>query len=80
MNDFTKSVTLPDYSNIKKVNPNVGNTFGDIVINAELPNVKDSYDFVNDIQNNRKTQRAIEVSIKDCMSRGKITNNIQSIR
>lgn len=80
MENLTKQINLPDYNNLKSVSRNVGNTFGDIVINAELPNVKDSYDFVHDIQNNRKTQRAIEVSIKDCMSRGKITNNIQSIR
>ena len=80
MENLTRQINLPDYDNLKSVRSNVGNTFGDIVINAELPNVKDSYDFINDIQNNRKTQRALEISVKDCISKGKITNNIQSIR
>ena len=71
---FTKSLT-----NIKPVNRNIGNTFGDIVINAELPNVKDSYDFANDIKNNRKTQQALTIAAKDVIEKGKITNNIQSI-
>ena len=80
LENLTRQINLPDYNNLKSVRSNFGNTFGDIVINAELPNVKDSYDFINDIQNNRKTQRALEISVKDCISKGKITNNIQSIR
>ena len=74
MTQFTKSLT-----NIKPVNRNIGNTFGDIVINAELPNVKDSYDFIDDIKNNRKTQQALTIATKDVIEKGKITNNIQSI-
>ncbi len=56
-----------------------GNTFGDIVINAELPNVTDTYDFANDLQNNKRTQKSIEVSVHDLMTKGIITNNIQRI-
>ena len=74
MTQFTKTLT-----NIKPVSRNIGNTFGDIVINAELPNVKDSYDFVDDIQNNRRVQQALTIGVKDVVEKGKITNNIQSI-
>ncbi len=56
-----------------------GNTFGDIVINAELPNVTDTYDFANDLQNNKRTQKSIEVSVHDLMTKGIITSNIQRI-
>lgn len=75
MTQFTKTLT-----NIKPVSRNIGNTFGDIVINAELPNVKDSYDFVDDIQNNRRVQQALTIGVKDVVEKGKITNNIQSVR
>lgn len=75
MTQFTKTLT-----NIKPVSRNIGNTFGDIVINAELPNVKDSYDFIEDIKNNRKTQQALTIATKDVIEKGKITNNIQSVR
>lgn len=78
MKDFVK---VPDYIKVLQERSNIGNTntFGDIVINAELPNVKDPYDFANDLQNNRRTQRAIEVGVHDLMKQGKFTNNIQRI-
>ena len=75
MKKFTK---VPDYAN--QVQPRqMGNTFGDIVINAELPNVKDSYDFANDLKNNKRTQRSIMVSIHDVLKEGRLTHNIQRI-
>lgn len=73
MKDFIK---VPDYAGMAEPRQ-MGNTFGDIVINTELPNVKDSYDFANDLQNNRRTQRAIEVGVHDLMKQGKFTSNIQ---
>lgn len=73
MKDFIK---VPDYAGMAEPRQ-IGNTFGDIVINTELPNVKDSYDFANDLQNNRRTQRAIEVGVHDLMKQGKFTSNIQ---
>ena len=73
MKDFIK---VPDYAGMAEPRQ-MGNTFGDIVINTELPNVKDSYDFANDLQNNRRTQRAIEVGVYDLMKQGKFTSNIQ---
>lgn len=54
-------------------------TFGDIVINAELPNVHSAKDFVHALQNDAKVQKAFTIATKDLMNKGRITNNIQSI-
>lgn len=83
MNDFTKSVTLPDYSNIKTVNPNVGNnkTFGDINVTLdnvtlELPNVSDYRSFRDEMKNDVKSVRMYEAMHKECSLNGKVGNII----
>ena len=56
---------------------NMGNNFGDIVVNANLPNVKDGHSFVSEVQNEIRSQRFFETCVHDCMTKGKITHNIQ---
>ena len=72
---FTNALT-----NIKPIKRDMGNTYGDIVINAELPNVENVQDFVHALQNDKKTQQALTIATKDLMEKGRITNHIQNIR
>ena len=62
----------------RNMQPNhVGNNFGDIVINANLPNVDDGHSFVSEVQNEIRSRRFFETCVYDCMTKGKITHNIQ---
>ena len=54
-------------------------SFGDVVIHAELPDVKNPLDFVNALQSDTRVRRAFAIATKDLISKGRITNNIQSI-
>ena len=56
---------------------NMGNNFGDIVVNANLPNVKDGHSFVSEVQNEIHSQRFFETCVHDCVTKGRITHNIQ---
>ena len=56
---------------------NMGNNFGDIVVNANLPNVKDGHSFVSEVQNEIRSQRFFETCVHDCVTKGRITHNIQ---
>ncbi len=77
MTQFTNALT-----NIKPVNREFGNqTFGDINLQLDLPNVENAHDLVSELQtNNSRTQKAFIIAVKDLVAKGKITNNIQSIR
>ena len=57
----------------------IGNNFGNIIVTAELPNVSDAQDFVSEFQNSKRIQKAFEIGVRDCLSHGRITNNIQNI-
>ncbi len=76
MTQFTTALT-----NVKPVNREIGNTFGDINVQLDLPNVENAQDLVSELQtNNSRTQKAFIIAVKDLVAKGKITNNIQSIR
>jgi len=77
MTKFTSALT-----NIKPVNREFGNqTFGDINLQLDLPNIENAQDLVSELQtNNSRTQKAFVIAVKDLVAKGKITNNIQSIR
>lgn len=78
MDQFVKAAQ-PNYNALP--NSNVcSQSIGDIVIHAELPNVENTQDFVYALQNDSKVQKAFAIAAKDLMSKGRITNNIQSVR
>lgn len=78
MMDKFVNIPLPNYNAL--TNANLGNqTIGDIVIQAELPNVTNAQDFVSALQNDTRVQKALTIATKDLMNKGRITNNIQSI-
>lgn len=78
MMDKFVNISLPNYSAL--TNANLGSqTIGDIVIQAELPNVTNAQDFVSALQNDTRVQKALTIATKDLMNKGRITNNIQSI-
>lgn len=79
MDNLTKAINFPDYSNI--VPNHVGNTqsFGDINVQMDLPNVTDYKSFCDEMQNNNKAQKLFTIATKDLMDKGRITNNIQRI-
>lgn len=73
MNDVMDSLsTLPNITDIPTVSTNVG----DVSFNFSLPNVTDSQNFVNEIQNNRKLQQAIQsVTLGVATGRGRLSVN-----
>lgn len=75
MTQFTNTLT-----HVEPVSRELSNQFGDIVINAELPNVANVQDFVQALQHDRKTQQALTIATKDLMEKGRITNRIQNIQ
>lgn len=75
MTQFTNALT-----HVEPVSRELSNQFGDIVINAELPNVANVQDFVQALQHDRKTQQALTIATKDLMEKGRITNRIQNIQ
>ena len=80
MDNLTKAINLPDYS---KIVPNhIGNSqsFGDINLQLDLPNVQNAQDFVSALQNDKKVQQAFTIATKDLVTKGRITNNIKSVR
>ena len=44
---------------------------------ANLPNVKDGHSFVSEVQNEIRSQRFFETCVHDCVTKGRITHNIQ---
>lgn len=75
MTQFTNALT-----HVEPVSRELSNQFGDIVINAELPNIANVQDFVQALQHDRKTQQALTIATKDLMEKGRITNRIQNIQ
>lgn len=80
MQQFTKPLSIPGYfENIKSQAPGGSTSIGSVNLSLDLPNVENSKDFITELQNNRKIQRALEISISDCIRNGRITSNIQSV-
>ena len=76
MDRFVKVHGFPNTSVLPQ--SSLGNqTFGDIVIHAELPNVHNAQDFVHALQSDTKLQKAFTIATKDLMNKGRITSNIQ---
>ena len=64
---------------MKSLAPGGSTSIGSVNLSLDLPNVENSKDFITELQNNRKIQRALEISISDCIRNGRITSNIQSV-
>lgn len=80
MQQFTRPVSIPGYlQNMKSLAPGGSTSIGSVNLSLDLPNVENSKDFITELQNNRKIQRALEISISDCIRNGRITSNIQSV-
>lgn len=71
-------VAITDYSKLMKSKAS-GSNFGNIIVNNELPNVVNAQDFVSEFQNSKRIQKAFEIGVRDCLSHGRITSNIQNI-
>lgn len=80
MQRFTRPVSVPGYlQNIKYLPSDHSTSIGSINLSLDLPNIQNAQDFISELQNSKKIQRALEISISDCIKNGRITNNIQNI-
>ena len=80
MQRFTRPVSIPGYlQNMKYLTSDHSTSIGSINLSLDLPNIQNTQDFITELQNSKKIQRALEISISDCMKNGRITNNIQTI-
>lgn len=80
MQRFTRPVSIPRYlQNMKYLPSDHSTSIGSINLSLDLPDIQNTQDFITELQNSKKIQRALEISISDCMKNGRITNNIQTI-
>ena len=80
MQRFTRPVSTSGYfQNMKSLPFSNSTSIGSINLSLDLPDIENAQDFVTELQNNKKIQRALEISISDCIKNGRITNNIQSV-